>query len=350
MLMNPWNSSALPPPLLTPAVKAKFFSAASQVLLRPLSPEELELTSAGVVGTYFTIKRVLPLFAQNVPELADALQGRLNVLAQGREDIIPEQQRKLVNAGFENTDKKETEPNDILARIEHASSTAERDSLYAMAARDAVMKNNPKAREFADGIDNGELKKSVRNFVDVLTISKALEKKDTETALKLARSGELSHLQRVWCYTEIAVLLKPSAAEQATNLMSDAISEADRIEVSSGESAEAWIAIAAGLGEVDSARQLEKALDMVKAINRTEDYTGEEGSFFVGFQTRDIIAKIAIPAPRISLSTLFNRLAKEDIYRASDIASGIKTESPRAIALLTIGRSVLDSKVMKSGR
>jgi hypothetical protein len=80
LLMNPWTAT-LPPPQLSPALRAKFFFVGSQILLRPVDPPELELTSAGLAGTYFTIKRLLPLFEQNDPGMAVALQGRLNRLA-----------------------------------------------------------------------------------------------------------------------------------------------------------------------------------------------------------------------------------------------------------------------------
>jgi hypothetical protein len=346
LLMNPWTSTR-PPPQLTPALRTRFFGVASQVLLRPLSPPELEITSAGVAGTYFTIQRLLPLFEQNAPELAAALQGRLNTLAQGRDEIIPEQQRDFVKAGFGSNEKKEEGPDDTLARIERASSTAERDHLYAIAARNAVTKSDPKARELADKIEDADLKKSVREFVDFLMISQALEKKDTEKALRLTRAGELSHIQRVWSYTKIAVLLKSSAPERATDLISEAMSEAGRMEVTSAESAEAWVAIAASAGEVDQARKWETVLDAARAINRAENYTGEEGSVSVGFQTKDSVVKTSIAAPSINLAGLFGMLAKADAYRAADMATSIKNESPRAVALLAVGRSVFDSKLTK---
>src|SRR5205085_669665 len=139
-----------------------------QILLRPASPQELELTSAGLAGTYFTVERLLPLFEQNDPDSAVALRSRLDTLAEGQREIIPKQHRDLINAGFNAKEKEK--PDDTLAQIEQAASTRERDHLYAMAASAAVKKNDPKAREFADKIDDAELKKNVQAFVDFILV------------------------------------------------------------------------------------------------------------------------------------------------------------------------------------
>jgi hypothetical protein len=339
MLMNPWTTT-LPPPQLSTALRAKFFGVASQILLRPATASELELTSAGLAGTYFTITRLLPLFEQNAPNMVAALQARLNMLSQGTETALPEQQRAFINAGFESKDKKEEEPEDIVARIERASSPSERNHLYAMAAQTAAMKNDPKARELADKIEDTELRKNVRNFVDFVMVGKALEKREWEKALQLARTGELSHLQRVWSYTEIAGLVKASSPEQALYLISEATTEAGRIEVTSAESAEAWVAIATRTRELAPANKWQAILNAINAINKTEDYTGEENSMSVQFQSRNNVAKKSVAAPSINLASLFGRLAKDDLYRAVDIARNINSESPRATALLAATRIV----------
>jgi hypothetical protein len=344
VMMNPWTTT-LPPPQLAPALRARFFSIASQILLRPASPEELDLTSAGLSGTSFTISRLLPVFEQNAPEMAAALQARLNALTQGATQVIPEQQRSLINAGFNSKDAREEQNNDPLARIERASSTIERDHLYAMAARANAMKSDPKAREFADKIEDTEMKKSVRGFVDFILVSKALEKRESEKALQLARTGELSHFQRAWAYTEIAALLKSSLPEAARELISESITEAGRIEVTSPENAEAWVAIARRTPDVDQARRWENALEAIKVVNKVADFTGEENEVSIRFQSRNDIVMKQVAAPTISLANLFGYLAEEDIYRTADIARNITAESPRAVVLLMTARSAFEKKL-----
>ncbi|MEN3325994.1 MAG: hypothetical protein V7638_801 [Acidobacteriota bacterium] len=339
LLMNPWTDP-LPPPMLSPDLRAKFFSVTSQILLRPLEPGTLELTSAGIAGTYFTIKRLLPLFEQNDPNIAIALQTRLNTLGQGSDSLIPASQRGFVNAGFKSDEKKEDDPGDALSHLDDAS-TSQRNHLYAMAARAASMKNDPKAREFADKIEDSDLKKSVRNFVDFILVSKALALRDLEKALHLTRTGEISHFQRAWAYSEIAALSNSSAPEDSMNLIREAEREAERIETSA-EGAEAWVAIARRAGEIDPTGKWYRVQDAIKAVNRVLDYTGEEIEISVGFQSQNNIIKMQIPAPTISFSALIADLAKDDIYRTVAMAKNVTGESPRAFSLLASARAAFD--------
>ncbi|HYJ87932.1 MAG TPA: hypothetical protein VEW46_17840 [Pyrinomonadaceae bacterium] len=235
LVMNPWTPTPLAPPQLSAALRAKFFFVTSQILLRPVEPAELQLTSAGLAGTYFTIKRLLPLFEQNDPSISAALHVRLNKLAEGTNEVIPAAQREFLNAGFNSNDKKKDDPEDALSRIDGASNTNERNHLYAMAARAAAMKNQLKAREFADKIEQGELKKNVRNFVDFVLVSNALQKNESEKALLFARAGELSYLQRAWAYSETAALSKSSGLDEAMDLILEAAREAGRIPVTSAK-------------------------------------------------------------------------------------------------------------------
>ena len=349
VLVNQWRST-LPSPQLSSVLRSKFFNVASQILLRPASPQELELTSAGLAGTYFTVERLLPLFEQNDPDIAVALRGRLNTLAQGQGEIIPKQHRGLINAGFNVKEKEGERPDDTLAQIERAASTRERDHLYAMAASAAVKKNDPKAREFADKIDDSELKKNVRGFVDFILVSKFLEKKDWEKALQLTRVGELSHLQRAWSFAEIAALLKSSGLEQAMELIREGTTEADRIAVTSSESAQARIAIARRTAELEPERKWEMVLDAIKAVNNAVDYTGNENELPVSFRSGNNVQMMQVPAPGISLPALFRALADKDVYQAAELARSITNESARAIALLSAASSVLEKEVEKTKR
>ncbi len=344
VFVHRWRST-LPPPQLSPALRAKFFSVAGDILLRPASPAELELTSAGLAGTYFTVERLLPLFEQNDPDTAVALRSKLNVLAQGRVEMIPDEHRALIDAGLNANEQEETEKSeDLLTQIERAASTRERDHLYAMAASAALKKNDPKAREFADKIDEPELKKNVRGFVDFILVSKFLEKKDWEKALQLARAGELSHFQRAWSFAEIAVLSKSSGQDQAMELIREGTTEAERIAVTSSEYARARIAIARRTAEIEPERKWETVSDAIKAVNNAVDYTGNENVLPVSFRSRNNLQMMQVPTPSISLPGLFQALADKDVYQAAELARSITNESARAIAMLAVASSVLEKE------
>lgn len=350
LLMNPWLEETLPPPKLSPALRTAFCHVAIQILTRPIPPVELERTSAGRAGTYFTMMRLLPLFKQSDPEAATALQGRLNVLAQEAEGLLPEQQRAFINAGLNPKASKEEGLNDALARVERAASTDERNYLLAIAAHAAVMQNDPGAQALADKIEDPELKRRVRNFVDFTLVSKALEKKDAEQALRLARPGELSPFQRVWAYTESARLLKSPAPQRARELLAEAMTEARRIAATGPENAQAWVAIANSALVIDPDILAETISEAVKAINKAPDYTGEEDKVSARFQSRSAVAAMDIAAPLASLANLYGKLGREDIYFAADTARSITNESPRAVALLAAAQSVLEQKPVGSRR
>jgi hypothetical protein len=346
MAMNSLTPT-LPPPELSPRLRRNFFAIAGQLLLRPLDPTELELTSAGLTGTIFTIQRLLPLFEQHEPAIAAGLQHRLNALAQGKDQVIPEKQRRYMNAGFESKEKPE-EAEVTLASIERTPGIAARNHLYAMAARAAVMKNDPKARDFADKIDDTEIKKSVRAFVDFILVSKALEQGDSERALNLVRTGELSHFQRAWSYLEIAALFKSSPPEEAIESMNEALAEAGRISVASSEAAQAWVAIARRTAELDPPRKWLTVLDSIRALNKVPEYTGEEKTSSVRFKSGRDMHLVQVATPSTDLAALFSSLAEDDVYQAVEIARGITYESPRSIALLGIARSVLTKNPVKN--
>lgn len=341
LLMNPWNDP-IPPPDLSPRLKTFFFTVAAQVLLRPLGRQDLEATSAGLNGTYFTIKRLMPLFEQSSPDQAAALQARLNALSEGNRDLLSEQQRSFVNAGFNDSTDETT---NLAERISHAPNTNERNRLNALAARAAADKNDPQAREFADRIEDSELKARVREFVDFILLSKTLEKKNWEAALRLARNSQLTYFQRSWSYSELAGLVKSSAPEQAIDLINDATVQAEKIDPATAESAQAWIAIASRTGAMDQNRRWQAASDAIKAVNKvTATYSGEESDIVVRLQIRGDIATIRIPAPTTALTALFNDLAEEDVYRAAELAKNIGNEGPRAMAILAGARSVFQRK------
>ena len=244
--------------------------------------------------------------------------------------------------------QKEDDPEDALSRVNGAS-TKQRNHLYAMAARAAAMKNDLKGRELAAKIEDPDLKKNVSTFVDFMLVSKALESKELEKALQLARTGELSHLQRAWAYSELAALLKSSAPDDSMNLILEAGREAERIETSP-EYAEAWVVVARRAAEIDPSGKWYKVLEAIKAVNRVSDYTGEENEISVGFQSQNNIVMVQVAAPTISLSALIARLAEDDIYRAIATAKNVTSESPRALALLAGARVAFEKGVATKKR
>jgi hypothetical protein len=101
------------------------------------------------------------------------------------------------------------------------------------------------------------------------------------------------------------------------------------------------IGIAHQLIAVDRVRAWEIIAEVVKEANRLEGFSGDNTIHFplmtgsgVRFQT--------IGGENFSLSNVFRALAKDDLYRAVDVAKSFKYEAPRAAVTLAIASSILD--------
>src|SRR6185503_1054906 len=76
---NPHTRSEGPivTPDLAPALRARFFQVAANVLLRLVPPPDQDTTSSGRRGRLMVITRLLPLFEQYMPETVPALRAQL---------------------------------------------------------------------------------------------------------------------------------------------------------------------------------------------------------------------------------------------------------------------------------
>ncbi len=79
--------------------------------------------------------------------------------------------------------------------------------------------------------------------------------------------------------------------------------------------------------------------EAVKEANRLEEFTGENTIHFP--MMTDSGARFLIGGENFSLSNIFRALAKDDLYRAVEVAKSFKYEAPRATVTLAIASSIL---------
>lgn len=330
------------------ALRAAFFRAAGQVLLRPLTPADLDRTAAGSDGTYFTIARLLPAVEQFEPELAGQLRQRLMTLSA---DVSPQIRRgddPMLRLGFSDNKEAANTFETILEQIEKAATPRERDRLYLRLVRDAAARKDKRAREFAEKIDNRELRSKALAYVDFLSIQEQIKQKNAAEALKLLERAELPRLQRVWALSEIAQIFSRTDSSQAISLLGEALAETRRMEASDPQRAQGLLAIAAKFFEFDRARTWEVMSDAIKAANNAEDFTGEDGQLNARLQSDNLVAVIPVNVPTFNLAPIFTQLAQEDYYQAISLAHNFSGESPRSIARLAIAASLLKSEPAKA--
>ncbi len=328
-------------PDVAPALRLAFFRVAREVLMRPLQPGQ----DTNLLPTYYALQNYLPLFEQfGTPELTAGLRTQLEAVTA----MVPESQRPTPDQRQESSPQQRTRnmEQSVLDRIDRAKTSAERDQLYMQLATSRAGAGDSAAKDYADKIDDSELRQNLRAYIDASLAMTAIEKKDAERALEIVRTGELTHLQKVWTLAGAARLLmtgKPDR-ERALQILDDASAEARRMDGSDPDRPRAFLAVANALLRIDRIRGWDSMTDVVKAANAAPDFTGEDGelSFRIVAKTSRSIHQHA--TPDFDLAGLFRNLANLDFDRAVALARVFEHEAPRAHAVIAIAFAVLNEK------
>ena len=342
---NSWARDFPAPADISPQLRAAFFRAAAAILLRPTPTPDQDRTSSGRAGWHMVIARLLPLFDHFAPDFSPGLRAKMASLAPDTPEGARSPRNNALTRGIIPEDPNRDRLQETLNRLPSAKTSAERDAVYVDAVFDALRQKDSRLEEFLNKIEDAELRQRLRAYIDYEAAQAAVRDKDDREALRLARSGSLTAIQRAWVLTEVARLIAKQEQGRAVELLDEALAEAkERIDAASPERASALVAIATQLISLDRARAWEVMLDAVKASNAARDYTGEDGRLTVRLQTKNMSMTSSNSAESFDLSGIFSTLAREDLQRAIDLARGFDGESPRAVATLAIARSVLDAK------
>ncbi len=329
-------------PNLPPEVRSSFFRVAASILLRPLPPPDQDLTSAGLIGKYMVIKRLLPLFEQYTPDTAVALHSQLTALAKQGSNTIEDSDDFLLTQGIVRDADSRTVLDRLQERVDRAKNDTERDGIYADAAAILAVEGNPAAQDIADKIDNAYRREVARRYVDISLLRTALAKKNNTAALRLAKADSLTHPQRTWAYLQIARLLMGLDRTRAVELLEEALAEARRIDDDDANRALLITALATRFLAADMIRSWEVASEVVKAANAAEEFSGEaNGGLSVALLTSSGLKLIELDTSDLNLSVLVSSLAEQDPTRASELAKSFKYEAPRAVATLAVASAVM---------
>lgn len=338
------------PPELSPQLRMAFLKAGAQILLRPAPAPDQDLTRAGRTGTYFVISRLLPVYQQYAPDMATLLSAQMASLTPDAAGKLPRGSEELLKAGLVPEVENRNEGDMAVEQIERTQDTQTRDSLYAVAATTAAKTLDPKALELAEKISDVDLRGRVKGYIDFMAALSHINKKKPTEAYELARRANISKIQRVWLLTETANLLSKDDTAQALRIIGEATAEARRMDAADPDRVRALVAVAASTYKINQLMAWEAAGEVIKAANGTPDYKGDGGQLVVRLELRDGATEISLPAESFSLNTLFNQLANNDLTRAIDLAKGLSNDTPRAVASLSIVRSVLDQKPAENNK
>lgn len=331
-----------PPPPVTPELRSAFFQTAMQILMRPLAPPEQDRTTSGLEGKFLIIKRLLPLFEQFASrETAEMLNGQMAALSAS----VREEVRKRDDDSMRSGIRPEEEPADteqsLLDRIARAKTSAERDQLYLELIMGTQGRADPRARDFVEKLEDLELRNQVRPFVDMILVLNYIDKKKTDEAQKLAHTGELTHFQKVWAFSQIARQLVTTDRESAINLLAEATEEARRIDGSDADRPRALVGIANAYFPLDRNRSWELVTEAVKAANSVQGFSGEDSRLMLQLRTPYMTSMRTSSTENFDLPSIFRTLTKDDYHRAEGLARNFEADSPRATALISIARTVL---------
>jgi len=334
-----------PPPDVPADLRAAFFRSAADILMRPLAPPGQDQTSAGPIGKYLMLKRLMPLFEQYASkDLVEPLRGQMDALAQAVPEDARQRDDDSLREGIRPPQSSDDREKNLRDRIDRAKTADERDNLYIQLARLYVENGDIKAREFIDKVENTELRKQARAFIDATLVNWAVDKKDTDKLLDLVHTGELTHVQKSWALLQAAKLLMKTDGDKAVITMEEATLEARRIETSDPDRPRALMAVANIVLLADRSKAWDAVYEAIKAANSSEGFTGEDGAMRTTLRTKNMSSIRSSSAPDFNVAGIFTELAKDDYERSVELVRGFEKEAPRASATIAIARTVLEDK------
>jgi hypothetical protein len=331
-----------PPPALSPQLRKAFFQTAANILLRPIA--QIEQSSAGRAGTYFMVTRLLPLFQQFAPDLAPSLSAQLAALGPEAGRTTAEFGERALNRGMNDNGQPGSFDDELKDRLDRAATSDQRDRAYVFAAMSAADKGDPRANDFVDKIEDSETRNGVRTFVNYNFIRTLLQKKRAEEALTLLRKTDLPHTLRAHFLTQIAGLFKEKDRVRAGEILEEALAETRRIDAATSARAYCLVALLSQFSKIDKARNWELLSETVKAANAVPDFTGENGQtslILEGKFSMRLGTELAAPT---DLAQVFENLTREDFYQALDAARSFSGDAPRALAMISVGRTMFEKK------
>ncbi len=333
-----------PAPAIDARLRNNFLKVAFQILMQPSPAPDQDRTTSGRRGKYMVIKRLLPIFEQDAPDLAASLRTQMTALASYVPPDLQQGENRAVTAGIVPEDTASDPYQRMQERLDKANTADERDAIYADYAVVLTDKGDARAGDLLDKISNSELRKSVKAYTDFQSVQLAVRKKDATEIARLAKNGELTSIQRVWAYTSAAKLVITSERSRALDLLNEALAESHRIGNSDPDRARALTAVAANLADLDLVRAWETLGEVVKAANAAEAFTGEDSRINSSLQTPTMVLMGSSTAEDFDLLAIFSHLARADLLRAVQLAKTFTGEAPRAVAMLAISRSILEKR------
>ena len=329
----------VPPSNFPAELRDRFFQVAGTILLRPLPPPPSDVPAR--TTKLNMVKRLLPLFEQYAPDTATALRTQLVEMSNAPTLDFMGSANPMIARGIKPPPTADEALEQMQRKLDRARTSRERDSIYASAAAALLAQNDERARDIADKIEDPERRAQIRQFVDFEFLQRVIKKKAIAEAIRQAQTGKLSNTQRAAAYIDIAGLLRDTEHQRSLDFIEEAVREVNRIEGNKSDRVVLLVGIANQLVGVDRVRAWEVIGEAVKEANRIESFSGEYTIHFPMMTSGNSASFRTIGGENFSLTNVFRALAKDDLYRAVEVAKSFKYEAPRATVTLAIASSIL---------
>ena len=343
------DATQKPPPNLPAEVRAMFFKVAGGILLRPLPPIDQDTTTSGRKGKYAVIKKLLPMFDQYAPDSATALRAQLTALATELPKGGTDEQRQTSQTSKFGPPSLPS-PADVLERmqeqLDHAKTSKDRDFICRQAAAELAEQGDARAIDISNKIDDAKMRNEVRTYVDFELAKFALKKKNFSEAVRLARKGQLTHLQRGWVFLQVVRLLAKDETpdkSEITALLEETVEVARRMDDGDPDKARVFFGVATQFFPVDEVRTWDLVSESIKAANAAEKFTGDKTSIFsMPLSMKAGTAFDTIGEEGFGIAPVMRLLANNDLNRSLEVVRSFKRDGPRAMGILAIASAILE--------
>ncbi|HEV7858128.1 MAG TPA: hypothetical protein VGO91_05820 [Pyrinomonadaceae bacterium] len=344
--------------------RAAFYDFAAMVLLRPRATATASNNSGRdteAAAIYFATGRLLPFFEHEAAQYATELRARLQSLG----DEMEASRRARLSNQMEVRSGPTEQHGDPLGpetdQLARAHDAATRDAvLVEMAMKAARQRLWDRARRAAADIENADERRAMQTFIvvnQIADITRAYTE-DHETNLesltKFINKADAPPFAKAWGLAQAAtvaarlkndgptVLLLLNQAEQEAALTDQGRGTHQRIA--------AYIAVTGTAAQLAHGRAWELMAETVKAINATEDYTGDEDSLELitsttltdGGALLEGAKHLSLDAGIFRLDKIFATMARLDFDKALMNARDLDGDVPQAFAIIATARAALE--------
>jgi hypothetical protein len=294
------------------------------------------------------LKRLMPLFEQyGSREMTEAVRTQMEALTNLVSEDARQRDDNTVREGIRPPMSNDDREKYLLDRASRAKTSEERDQIYVELARLFTDTDDNRARNYVDKIEDSDFRQKARAYIDASMVMNAVGKKNADRVIELVRTGELTHVQKSWGFSQAARLLGKADHDKALSVLDDAAAEARRIETSDPDRPRALISVVSAMLTIDRGKAWEAIDEVPKAANSAEGFTGEDGVMRTSLISKGSSSVRSTSNGEFNLEPLFTELAKDDFEKSIELARLFEREAPRAAATIAIARTVLEEKKKK---